>query len=289
MTPPSGYADLPYLKSNSLLSISIVFFGPVTDVLRAALKYLADALHVVGGEENGAHPTLFLVNNNPVPLKQLDSELCLPLIATEVKLEVIEGQGNVGYGRGHNLAIQRTAHPCHLILNPDVMLEQTALVNALDFLKKHSSVGLLAPQVRDQQGKLQYLCRRYPTLFDLFLRGFAPASWRERFKQRLTHYEMCDVINDSEVTYDLPIISGCFMLFRTDLLKQLSGFDPRYFLYFEDYDLSLRASAITRVAYVPSVRIVHLGGGAARKGWWHVLLFCSSAFKFFNHFGWRLR
>jgi GT2 family glycosyltransferase len=70
------------------------------------------------------------------------------------------------------------------------------------------------------------------------------------------------------------------------VLKRLGGFDPRYFLYFEDFDLSLRTPQHARIAYVPSVRIVHHGGGAARKGLRHVRLFLTSAIRFFDQHGW---
>jgi GT2 family glycosyltransferase len=68
----------------------------------------------------------------------------------------------------------------------------------------------------------------------------------------------------------------------------LSGFDPRYFLYFEDYDLSLRTHELAHVAYVPSVLAIHHGGGAARKGGAHIRMFMASAYKFYNRFGWKL-
>jgi GT2 family glycosyltransferase len=58
-------------------------------------------------------------------------------------------------------------------------------------------------------------------------------------------------------------------------------------LYFEDYDLSLRTHAVARIAYVPSVRIVHHGGGASRKGVKHIGMFAQSAFKFYRRFGWK--
>ena len=99
---------------------------------------------------------------------------------------------------------------------------------------------------------------------------------------------MRDAIDGTATVWDPPIISGCFMLFRTALLQRLGGFDARYFLYFEDYDLSLRAHELTRVAFVPDVRVVHHGGGASRKGMKHIRLFGVSAFRFFNRFGWRL-
>lgn len=76
------------------------------------------------------------------------------------------------------------------------------------------------------------------------------------------------------------IVSGCFMLFRTDALKALGGFDERYFLYFEDFDLSLRAQKLGRVVYYPGVRIQHYGGGAGRKGWRHIKMFLRSALTF---------
>lgn len=115
-----------------------------------------------------------------------------------------------------------------------------------------------------------------------------PAGLRAHFCNRLAHYEMRDVINDHDIVWDPPIVSGCFMLFRTEVLKKLGGFDPRYFLYFEDYDLSLRTHDVARVAYVPSVRVIHHGGGASRKGFAHIRMFAASAFKFYNRFGWRL-
>ncbi len=171
---------------------------------------------------------------------------------------VIEGQGNVGYGRGHNLAIERTSSRYHLILNPDIELGGDALQPRAHI--HGSSSGGRSPFATDPGRRwrpTQFLCRRYPTVFDLFARGFLPSRLRAPFKNRLAHYEMRDVIDGKNIVWDPPIVSGCFMLFRTDVLKKLGGFDPRYFLYFEDYDLSLRTHKIARVAYVPSVRVLH--------------------------------
>jgi GT2 family glycosyltransferase len=77
------------------------------------------------------------------------------------------------------------------------------------------------------------------------------------------------------------------MLARTQLLARLGGFDPRFFMYFEDYDLSLRLGRESQVAYVPSARIVHHGGEASRKGVRHIAWFVGSAWRFFARHGWR--
>ena len=71
------------------------------------------------------------------------------------------------------------------------------------------------------------------------------------------------------------------------VLREAGGFDPRFFLYFEDYDLSLRVARKTRIAYVPAVKVVHHGGHAARKGLRHIGLFVRGAATFFRLHGWK--
>jgi len=80
---------------------------------------------------------------------------------------------------------------------------------------------------------------------------------------------------------------GAFVLARRDAIDRTGGFDPRFFLYFEDFDWSVRLNQVARNAFVPSVSIVHHGGGAARKGWRHVARFIGSGFRFYTKHGWR--
>ncbi|EOH6074487.1 glycosyltransferase family 2 protein [Burkholderia cenocepacia] len=267
------------------LSVSIVVYQPDIAQLGETLASLGAACTHLCTASLPAPVELFLVDNGGLgDVAALIDDLDTKGITTRI----LSGHGNVGYGRGHNLAIESSTRPFHLILNPDIDLDADALVAARAFLGSRPDVGALTPWIGDDTGGQQYLCRRYPAVLDLLVRGFLPARFRAAFAKRLARYEMRDVINDRDIVWDPPIVSGCFMLFRTEVLKQLGGFDPRYFLYFEDYDLSLRTHEIARVAYVPSVRVVHHGGGASRKGFAHIRMFAASAFKFYNRFGWRL-
>lgn len=267
------------------LSISVVVYRPNVDQFRSTLAGLVAACDVLRIKRPDLSAALYLVDNGGL-LDVLN--LLEPLRDHGMSFTIVAGHGNVGYGRGHNLAIERSASCYHLVLNPDIDLAPDALTQALDFLDVHDEAGLISPWIGDEQGQQQFLCRRYPTLLDLFARGFLPVRMRRLFSARLARYEMRDQINARDVVWDPPIVSGCFMLFRTSVLKQLGGFDSRYFLYFEDYDLSLRAHDLTRVAYLPTVRVLHHGGGAARKGLLHVRMFVASAYKFFSRFGWKL-
>ncbi|WP_072436172.1 MULTISPECIES: glycosyltransferase family 2 protein [Burkholderia] len=268
------------------LSVSLVVFRPDIEQLNKTLESLRRSIvsaGVVMGRRFSAE--LFLVDNGGLPaLRDVRDKY----EACGISWNDIGQHGNVGFGRGHNLALDRICGRYHLVLNPDVEFDGESIAHAIKFLDSHSSVGLFSPRITGADGGVQYLCRRYPSVVDLFLRGFIPVQFRRFFAKRLAHYEMRDVINDHDIVWDPPIVSGCFMLFRTDVLKKLGGFDPRYFLYFEDYDLSLRTHDVARVAYVPSVRVIHHGGGASRKGFAHIRMFAASAFKFYNRFGWRL-
>jgi hypothetical protein len=108
-----------------------------------------------------------------------------------------------------------------------------------------------------------------------------------RFQRLLDGYELRDRM-DAEVVRDVPIASGCFMFARRDVLQAVGGFTPEYFLYFEDYDLSLRIRRTSRIAYVSRVRIIHHGGEAAKKGQTHVRFFLGSALRFFRTHGWKI-
>lgn len=267
------------------LSISVVVYRPDPVQLSETLASLAAACDALRAARPSTPVELYMVDNGGLPdvTSSLDA-----LRAHQVTCAIIAGQGNVGYGCGHNLAIERSTSRYHLVLNPDIDLDRDAFIKALDFFDAQPDVGLLTPHIGDAHGHIQYLCRRYPTLLDLFVRGFLPAGARRFFARRLARYEMRDVINERDIVWDPPIVSGCFMLFRTDVLKKLAAFDRRYFLYFEDYDLSLRTHDVARIAYVPAVRVLHHGGGAARKGSSHIRMFATSAFRFFNRFGWKL-
>lgn len=196
-------------------------------------------------------------------------------------------ESNLGFGGGHNQAINALDSDVHLVLNPDVELAEDAVTHALQYFASVPHVGLISPHASDDDGSQLYLCKRYPTVLDLFIRGFVPSRWQRPFAARLARYEMRELAAAAEPVNDIQIVSGCCMFVRTAPLQAVGGFDEAYFLYFEDFDLSLRLAALVKLAYVPAVRIVHHGGNASRKGWRHILLFARSSLRFFRSHGWR--
>ena len=123
-------------------------------------------------------------------------------------------------------------------------------------------------------------------VLDLFVRGFAPEKLRRLCARRLARYEMRDVVDATPPrdAIGIPVMSGAFVLARRQAIDRTGGFDPRFFLYFEDFDWSVRLAAVAPNAFVPSVNVAHHGGGAARKGFRHVAYFVRGGARFYANF-----
>jgi len=269
------------------LSISMVTYAPDLGVLETALRSVRTSLDHAARQGSLSNARLTVVDNGPGDAwRPKLEEVLRRTIGTSSEGALLSGHGNIGYGAANNLVIAASQAEFHLVINPDVALEPAALHEALVFMTANPAVVILAPDARDPSGTPLHLCKRYPTVLALLLRGFAPAAVRDRFNSSLARYEMRDLPRDRPVT-GVPLLSGSFMFCRRAPLAEIGGFSDRFFLYFEDFDLSLRAARRGELAWVPSVRITHWGGHAARKGWRHRKLFIASALKFFNRHGWK--
>jgi len=275
----------------SSLQISIVTYRPDLKLLDQVLRKLELAIGAAraSGALKSVH--LALIDNSEDPkVGELVNDIGNQRFRDSgVRVILRHSHSNIGYGAAHNLVLHGTGSDYHLVLNPDVELATDALACGIRWLDAHPEVGALAPAVRGPDGKRHYLCKRYPAVLDLLLRGFVPRLLRVPFRHRLDRYEMRDLVDvkPPRDVLGVPALSGAFMLVRRAAIDRTGGFDPKFFLYFEDYDWSVRLAGVTTTAYVPSVRIIHYGGDAARKGWRHVRWFVTSAFRFYNKHGWK--
>ena len=240
------------------ISASLVVYKPDFALLGRTLQ----ALEIAGREVRARYAArleLTLVDNSDDPrwFASLNEWIKEPSAGVSAwSVSVLRSPGNLGYGRGNNLVIEQAESDYHIVVNPDLFVAPDSLVQAIRFMQHNPDVGLLVPSVFGENGERHYLCKRNPTLFTLFLRSFAPSWIRACFQSRLDRYEMRDR-NYDEPMDGVEFPSGCFMFFRTRILKQLGGFDPDYFMYFEDADIGQRMLKIARIAYVPGVKVIH--------------------------------
>jgi GT2 family glycosyltransferase len=271
------------------LTVSIVTYRPNLALLDAALRKLSQAITTATNAGQLRAVNLVLIDNTG---ERATADAVVKLGAAHfensaVTMNYLHGHANIGYGAAHNLVMHGGNTHYHLVLNPDVELAPDALLIALRYLADHADVGVVVPAVFRPDGAREYLCKRYPALVDLALRGFAPRFVQKLFRRRLDRYEMRDTIGDKVVT-PVSVMSGSFMLVRRKAIEVTGGFDPDFFLYFEDFDWSVRLNRVTQSAYLPDVRVVHHGGRASGKGLRHVAYFGRSAVRFFGKHGWKI-
>ena len=104
---------------------------------------------------------------------------------------------------------------------------------------------------------IQYLAKQLPTPFDLFARRFLPKSWTKKRTAYFENHAFYQQPDYKTKLLDVPYLSGCFMFLRTDALRKVGLFDPRYFMYPEDIDLTRRIHEHYRTVMYPAVEITH--------------------------------
>ncbi|PCI77061.1 MAG: glycosyl transferase [SAR86 cluster bacterium] len=281
--------DQSTISPSISLSISVVCYNSSEEELKVLVESTLNAIQILKASVSLSPIPVYLIDNSEednLSLKPF-TRLQTQAEGVNVQLHLLHGHGNVGYGAAHNLVIEKLDSDYHLLLNPDLKLDQNCLEAGISYLTENENVVMASPFAAYENGEKQYLCKRYPSVFTFIVRGFFPRFLKNLSAKRLARFEMRE-LPESCPTTNIPIISGCYMLCRTKTLQGLGGFDEKFFLYFEDFDLSLRMATLGEIAYVPAMRITHAGGNAARKGWSHIKMFVRSGIRFFNNHGWWL-
>ena len=223
---------------------------------------------------------LYIIDNSPSDqLKE---------IFENTNVEYLHNPSNPGFGASHNLAIYKSIQSnsyYHVVLNPDIFFDPGTIESIVNFMDTHLNIGLLMPMINYPNGDLQYLCKRNPTFFNLFVRGFVPKIFSNFIKSNNRLYEYRDY-NYHDIIYDVPYLSGCFMFFRTDILKKTGLFDENFFMYLEDADITRRVLEISNTVYFPLVKVYHHFAGLTHKKIKFKLITIKSAFTYFNKWGW---
>lgn len=191
---------------------------------------------------------------------------------------------NLGYGAGHNIAIRKTIQEeikYHLVLNSDISLDSNVLRVLLQKMDIDSQIGMIMPKVLNLDGTVQLLPKLLPTPFHLLFRVLRPLGWL--FSSILEKYTLS---NFEAEELNMPIISGCFSLFRVEALKKVGLYDESFFMYFEDFDLSRRIHSAYKTIYYPNVSVIHSHERGASKSFKLFKAFMYSAIIYFNKYGW---
>jgi N-acetylglucosaminyl-diphospho-decaprenol L-rhamnosyltransferase len=169
--------------------------------------------------------------------------------------------GNVGYGAAANAALADVASGWALVVNPDVRFEDGSVDELLAAAARWPRAATVGPAIRTPEGVLYPSARDLPSLSTgighATVGWFWPGNpWTARYRRER------DVVRERPAGW----LSGSCFLVDLEAFHSVGGFDPAYFMYFEDVDLAERLGRRGWLhVYAPTAVVVHEGGHATRR------------------------
>ena len=174
---------------------------------------------------------------------------------------VVPTGGNLGYGGGANVGARSGDEEWLVVANPDITWHQGALDTLLDAAERWPDGGAFGPAILTPAGDLYPSARGFPSLgrgagHALFGWWWPANPWTRAYRQEA----------GGPVEAAAGWLSGSCLLLRRAAFDEVGGFDPGYFMYFEDLDLCRRlADAGWQSVYVPAAVVEHTGAHATRR------------------------
>lgn len=220
---------------------------------------------------------LVLIDNSPT--NDLEN------IKIDPRVEYIFNPLNPGYGSSHNIGIRKYLKQTefHLVLNPDIYYSKGVVEDLISFMNNDKNIGLLMPKILYPNGEIQYLAKLIPSPFVFFSRRFLPFNVikkkiSDKFELRFSNYNK---------VMEVPYLSGCFMLFRTETLEKINGFDENIFMHMEDLDITRRCSeAGFKTVFYPHQIVYHDHLYKSFLTIANLKMYFKSAFYYYNKWGW---
>ena len=256
------------LNKNIQVSVSIVTYKNSIQEIKEALRCVLDSANIC---------KVYIIDNSPSnELSELDK--------IDNRIEYHFLQKNIGFGRGHNIALNKSIDKkieYHLILNPDVTFNNGTIEGLVNFLNQRPNCGMLMPKVYYKDGKRQYLCKKLPNPIEIFGRRIGNRAITDRLinKLELREYNQEEILN-------IPYLSGCFLLCRVDCFNIAGMFDERYFMYMEDLDLSRSFHRHFETLFYPDISIIHGYRSESKRNIILLVHHIISAIKYFTKYGW---
>ena len=257
------------------LSVSIVAYNNYEDIKEA----LASMEEYTSPELS---KKVFIVDNGVDVSSPSSIDEFKGYIERIADVEYIDAGGNIGFGKGHNTAIPVMDSEYHAIVNPDILFCEDVFSRIVEWMDANKDVGMVIPYITDEEGNMQEVYRRELNVFDVFNRMFLKGFFKRRFDKH--------IMKDMDFTqpFQVPFGQGSFLVVRSELFKNLGGFDDNFFMYCEDADLCRRVNQVSKLMYFPGARVIHKWEAGSHRNKTLFKYHVQSMRYYFKKWGWKL-
>jgi len=202
--------------------------------------------------------------NKIVVVDNASTDYSLKLLdKNQENLKIIKNNENLGFGKACNQGAKDLKSDFILFLNPDMLVFEDTFLNLFKYIEKRdsSNIGIYGVQLVDENDKIQRNCARLPKLSTFIIRSLglnklSPTLFKSYTMEDWNHLD----------TREVDQVMGAFFMIRRDLFVELNGFDERFFVYYEELDLSKRVKDKGyKTLFVSEAKAYHKGGGTSEQ------------------------
>lgn len=179
------------------------------------------------------------------------------------QVQVFVDRSNPGYGSASNAAIDRCRSEYVLLLNSDTVLYPGALEALGAYLDAHPRAAIVGPRLRNPDGSLQRSLHEFPTPLITLL----DYSWLGPLVGHVPGLRKLYVASDPhDRARRVPWVTGAALAIRKAPFQSIGGFDPWFFMYYEEVDLSYRLHREGwETHFTPAAEVMHVGGASTSQ------------------------
>lgn len=236
------------------LSIIIVLYNSAK-----VIETTLDALY--GSQVNFDYEVLIVDNKSPDDSVKIVQEKYLSVPEINAKTKLFFHDKNEGFGIGNNTGIENSQGEYVLLLNSDTKLSPENLQTMVEFMDSRTDVGGATCKLVKADGEIDPASRRAePNLVRSFFRLF---GLQYLFPKLFGRYNLLH--KDPNQESEIESCSGAYLIMPGKLVKQVGGFDSRFFMYAEDLDLCRKIrEAGYKIWWYPKTTCIHYRGQSTK-------------------------
>jgi GT2 family glycosyltransferase len=174
-------------------------------------------------------------------------------------VKIIQNDGNYGFAKGYNVALQHVEEPYYALVNSDIEVTENWLAPILSIFENQLEIGIIQPKILDYKNK------------EYFEYAGAAGGFIDQLGYPFCRGRIFDTIEKDNHQYDderdIFWASGACFFIRKEVYQRLNGFDGDFFAHQEEIDLCWRAFNLGyKAKYTPKSTVYHVGGATLNEG-----------------------
>ena len=224
--------------------------------------------------------------------KNINKDKIKNLLNPRLNLFFKKANKNLGFGVGHNLAFKEVCKKIKIyendiliVTNPDIYFDKQEFFKIINFmnLKINCEIVCCNPLLRNHKNQIQFSAKKNPTILSLLIGRFKVLE-KFKFLERYISINQNRALIEKQLI-NCEYLSGCFLVIRAKIFIKINGFDERYFLHFEDADITRTLNKYGNCVHFPYSTIYHRWNRGSHKSPKQTILLIKSMLKYYQKWG----